>query len=130
MMRRSKKEKLEAKGWRFGTVQAAAYVELRRRLADSLRRRRQKRNLSQDRPREASPFEPVPRREDGRRRSFRVHRPSGLLASGSRRFESGSRSSHLRRVPAEGKLGRTDGSGGREESQRRCRHLRSSARPY
>src|SRR6266545_2711923 len=55
MMRRSKKEKLEAKGWRFGTVQEflglsdeeAAYVELRLRLADSLRQRRQKRNLSQ-----------------------------------------------------------------------------------
>jgi ribosome-binding protein aMBF1 (putative translation factor) len=55
MMRRRKKERLEAKGWRFGTAQEflrlsdeeAAYVELRLRLADSLRRRRQKRNLSQ-----------------------------------------------------------------------------------
>ena len=55
MMRRSKKERLEAKGWRFGTAQEflglsdeeTAYVELRLRLADSLRRRRQKRNLSQ-----------------------------------------------------------------------------------
>jgi len=54
-MRRSKKEKLEAKGWRFGTAQQflglsdeeTAYVELRLRLAESLRRRRQKRNLSQ-----------------------------------------------------------------------------------
>jgi ribosome-binding protein aMBF1 (putative translation factor) len=55
MMRRRKKERLEAKGWRFGTAheflrlsdEEAAYVELRLRLADSLRRRRQKRNLSQ-----------------------------------------------------------------------------------
>jgi hypothetical protein len=45
MMRKSKKARLEAKGWRFGTVQdflgqsdeEAAYVELRLRLADSLR---------------------------------------------------------------------------------------------
>jgi len=55
MMRRSKKERLEAKGWRLGTAQEflglsndeTAYVELRRRLADSLRLRRQKRKLSQ-----------------------------------------------------------------------------------
>jgi ribosome-binding protein aMBF1 (putative translation factor) len=55
MMRKSKKEKLEAHGWRLGTAQEflglsdeeTAYVELRLRLADSLRRRRQKRNLSQ-----------------------------------------------------------------------------------
>jgi len=54
-MRRDKKKRLEAKGWRIGTVQEflgltdeeAAYVELRVRLADSLRRRRQKRKLSQ-----------------------------------------------------------------------------------
>jgi predicted transcriptional regulator len=54
-MRRDKKKRLEAKGWRVGTVQEflgltdeeAAYVELRLRLADSLRRRRQKRKLSQ-----------------------------------------------------------------------------------
>jgi predicted transcriptional regulator len=55
MMRRSKQERLEAKGWRFGTAQQflglsdeeAAYVELRLRLADSLRSRRRRRNLSQ-----------------------------------------------------------------------------------
>jgi ribosome-binding protein aMBF1 (putative translation factor) len=55
MMRKRKTERLEAKGWRFGTAQEflrlsdeeAAYAELRLRLADSLRRRRQKRNLSQ-----------------------------------------------------------------------------------
>jgi len=54
-MRKSKRERLEAKGWRFGTAQEflglsneeSAYVELRVRLADSLRQRRQKRNLSQ-----------------------------------------------------------------------------------
>ena len=55
MMLRSKKERLETKGWRFGSTQEflglsaeeTAYVELRLRLADSLRRRRQKRSLSQ-----------------------------------------------------------------------------------
>jgi ribosome-binding protein aMBF1 (putative translation factor) len=55
MMRKSKRERLEAKGWRFGTAQEflglsneeSAYVELRLRLADSLRLRRQKQNLSQ-----------------------------------------------------------------------------------
>jgi hypothetical protein len=55
MMRKSKKEKLKAQGWRLGTAQEflglsdeeTAYVKLRLRLADSLRRRRQKRNLSQ-----------------------------------------------------------------------------------
>jgi ribosome-binding protein aMBF1 (putative translation factor) len=54
-MHRDKKKRVEAKGWRVGTVQEflgltdeeAAYVELRLRLADSLRRRRQKRKLSQ-----------------------------------------------------------------------------------
>jgi predicted XRE-type DNA-binding protein len=57
MMRREKKSRLEGKGWRVGTVQEflglsdeeAAYVELRLRLADSLRKRRQKKNLSQAR---------------------------------------------------------------------------------
>lgn len=55
MMRKSKRERLETKGWRFGTAQEflglsneeSAYVELRLRLADSLRLHRQKRNLSQ-----------------------------------------------------------------------------------
>jgi DNA-binding XRE family transcriptional regulator len=55
MMRESKQERLEAKGWRFGTAQEflglsneeSAYVELRLRLADSLKSRRQKRKLSQ-----------------------------------------------------------------------------------
>jgi predicted XRE-type DNA-binding protein len=56
MMRKSKRAKLEAKGWRFGSAQEflglsdeeAAYVELRLKLAESLRRRRQQRNLSQN----------------------------------------------------------------------------------
>lgn len=54
-MRREKRERLERKGWKVGSVkdflglsnEEAAYVELRVRLADNLRRRRQKRNLSQ-----------------------------------------------------------------------------------
>ena len=54
-MHKSKKARLEAKGWRLGSAQEflglsdqeAAYVELRLRLAESLRVRRQKRKLSQ-----------------------------------------------------------------------------------
>lgn len=55
MVHRNKRQRLERKGWRFGSAQEflgltdeeAAYVELRLRLADNLRRRRQRRNLSQ-----------------------------------------------------------------------------------
>jgi hypothetical protein len=54
-MRRSKRQKLEKKGWRVGSAQEflglseqeAAYVELRVRLADSLKARRQEQNLTQ-----------------------------------------------------------------------------------
>jgi ribosome-binding protein aMBF1 (putative translation factor) len=54
-MRKAKRARLEKKGWRIGTAQEflnlsdgeAAYVELRLRLGDSLRRRRQKQKLSQ-----------------------------------------------------------------------------------
>ena len=54
-MRRAKKERLEKKGWKVGTVQEflelsdeeAAYVELRLRLAATLRQRRQTKRLSQ-----------------------------------------------------------------------------------
>jgi DNA-binding XRE family transcriptional regulator len=54
-MRRSKRRKLEKKGWRLGSAreflrlsaEEAAYVELRLRLADSLRDRRTRRNLTQ-----------------------------------------------------------------------------------
>jgi predicted XRE-type DNA-binding protein len=55
MMRREKQAKLVRKGWKVGTVQEflglsdeeAAYVELRVRLANSLRQRRQRKSLSQ-----------------------------------------------------------------------------------
>lgn len=55
MMLREKKTRLERKGWKVGTAQEflglsdeeAAYVELRLRLADSLRGRRRRRSLSQ-----------------------------------------------------------------------------------
>jgi predicted XRE-type DNA-binding protein len=55
MMRRSKKRHLEKRGWRFGSAQEflglsedeAAYVDLRLRLADSLKNRRREQNLSQ-----------------------------------------------------------------------------------
>ena len=54
-MRKAKKERLEKKGWKVGTVQdflglsdeEAAYVELRLRLATTLRTQRQKKRLSQ-----------------------------------------------------------------------------------
>lgn len=54
-MHKGKKARLEAKGWRLGSAQEflglsdqeSAYVELRLRLARSLRVRRQKRKLSQ-----------------------------------------------------------------------------------
>ena len=54
-MRKAKKERLEKKGWKVGTVQdflglsdeEAAYVELRFRLATALRTQRQKKRLSQ-----------------------------------------------------------------------------------
>jgi predicted XRE-type DNA-binding protein len=54
-MRPSKRQKLERKGWRIAGVQdflglsdeEAAYVELRLRLADSLKNRRTRRNLTQ-----------------------------------------------------------------------------------
>lgn len=54
-MHKRKKGRLEARGWRLGSAQEflglsdqeSAYVELRLRLAESLRVRRQKRKLSQ-----------------------------------------------------------------------------------
>ena len=54
-MQASKRRKLEKKGWRLGSAreflglsdEEAAYVELRLRLADSLRDRRTRRNLTQ-----------------------------------------------------------------------------------
>lgn len=54
-MRRSKRKRLEKSGWRLGSAkdflglsdEEAAYVELRLRLADSLRNRRKRQNLSQ-----------------------------------------------------------------------------------
>lgn len=54
-MRPSKRRRLEKKGWRLGSAreflrlsdEESAYVELRLRLADSLRDRRTRRNLTQ-----------------------------------------------------------------------------------
>jgi len=54
-MRRRQRERLEARGWAVGSAQdflkltdeEAAYVDLRGRLADALRHRRQARGLSQ-----------------------------------------------------------------------------------
>jgi ribosome-binding protein aMBF1 (putative translation factor) len=54
-MRKSKKERLEKRGWKFGTVEEfldlsaeeSAYIELKLRLSENLRRRRKKSKLSQ-----------------------------------------------------------------------------------
>jgi hypothetical protein len=54
-MREEKKRRLEAKGWRIGSVkeflqlsdEESAYIELKMRLADGLRERRQQNRLSQ-----------------------------------------------------------------------------------
>ena len=54
-MRSSKRERLEKKGWKVGTVEEfldlspeeSAYIEMKLRLSESLRRRRKRRKLSQ-----------------------------------------------------------------------------------
>jgi ribosome-binding protein aMBF1 (putative translation factor) len=54
-MRREKKKRLEAKGWRFGSAkeflslsdEEAAYIELKTRLAEGVRQRRQEAGLTQ-----------------------------------------------------------------------------------
>ena len=54
-MRKQKKKRLAAKGWKIGTVkeflglshEESAYIELKIRLAAGLRRRRQQKGLSQ-----------------------------------------------------------------------------------
>ena len=54
-MRKSKRERVEKKGWRVGTpgdflelsTEEIAYIEIRLRLSESLRRRRKRRSLSQ-----------------------------------------------------------------------------------
>jgi DNA-binding XRE family transcriptional regulator len=55
MMKRSKRERLEAAGWQVGTAsdflgltkEEAAFVEMKLALADGVRRRRQARRLTQ-----------------------------------------------------------------------------------
>ncbi len=54
-MRKSKRERLEKKGWKVGTVdeflgltpEEASYIELKLRLSDNVRKRRQRRRLTQ-----------------------------------------------------------------------------------
>ena len=54
-MRKSKKKRLEAKGWKIGTVkeflglsdEESAYIELKIKLAAGLRERRRQKGLSQ-----------------------------------------------------------------------------------
>jgi ribosome-binding protein aMBF1 (putative translation factor) len=54
-MRKEKKKRLEAKGWKIGTAkdfldlseEESAYIELKIRLAEGLRQRRQVKGLSQ-----------------------------------------------------------------------------------
>lgn len=55
-MRKAKTDRLKEQGWKVGSVEEflelspeeAAYVELKLRLSESVRRRRKKRRLSQD----------------------------------------------------------------------------------
>ena len=55
-MRKARRDRLQEKGWKVGTVQdflelsneESAYIELRLRLSESLRKRRRKRHLSQN----------------------------------------------------------------------------------
>ncbi|MDX1430177.1 MAG: helix-turn-helix domain-containing protein [Rhodothermales bacterium] len=54
-MRKTKKERLEKKGWKVGTAEEflelspeeSAYIEMKLRLSENLRRRRKRRRLSQ-----------------------------------------------------------------------------------
>ena len=54
-MRKTKKERLEKKGWKVGSVdefldltsEELAYIEMKLRLSENLRKRRRRRNLSQ-----------------------------------------------------------------------------------
>jgi len=54
-MRKDKKKRLEAKGWKFGSAkdfldlsdEESAYIELKTRLADGVRERRQKVGMTQ-----------------------------------------------------------------------------------
>jgi predicted XRE-type DNA-binding protein len=54
-MRKTKKERLEEKGWKVGTVEEfldlspeeSSYIELKLNLSENLRQRRKRRNLSQ-----------------------------------------------------------------------------------
>ena len=54
-MNEAKRKRLEAKGWRFGSVQEflglsdqeAAYIELKLKLAEGLRKKRRERHLGQ-----------------------------------------------------------------------------------
>ncbi len=54
-MRKTKKTRLESKGWKFGSVdeflnlspEESAYIEMKLRLSESLRQRRKRRELSQ-----------------------------------------------------------------------------------
>jgi len=105
MMRRSKEERLEPQGWRFGTAQEflglsdeeTAHVELRLRLAAASGVAADP-EPEPDGPPEGAPFEAVAGREDGGRRSVRLLRPPNPLASRSWRLESRSRPSHIRYV--------------------------------
>jgi uncharacterized protein (DUF433 family) len=77
-MKKSKRERLEAAGWRVGTAaeflglskEEAAFVEMKLALADGVRRRRQARRLTQNQLADAC-------REDGNRRSLGLDRSSG-----------------------------------------------------
>jgi hypothetical protein len=106
-MRKAKRERLEKRGWRLGTVEdflglspaEAAYVELRLRLSETLRSRRKSRRLSQTQVARL-----LSSSQDGGRGSERLPRPAHPVASRLGRFASGSWPSHQRTRTAEGEL--------------------------
>jgi hypothetical protein len=102
MIRAEKRKRLEAKGWKVGSVrefldlsdQEAAYIELRLKLARGLKARRHARGLSQTRLAKAlrSSQSRVAKMEASD--PYRLAGSSAAIASGARRLESRSRSDY------------------------------------
>ena len=130
-MLKTKKARLEARGWRIGSAQEflglsdeeSAYVELRLRLAESLRLRRQKRKLSQSELAKMirSSQSRVAKMEGGD--PSRLHRPTGSVTSRAGGLESRSGPCHLRWIAGNGEL---NGPSGRRGPSRENKTLRSS----
>ena len=75
MMRSPKRKRLEAKGWKVGDAkdflglssQEEACIEIRLKLAESLRRQRLRRQMTQSGPGERNQVKPIPSRQNGSR---------------------------------------------------------------